>query len=206
MNRKGTSAPVTNLRTLLRSLVLNTEGEEVSVRELLKAVGRRAHGPILLLLGFIAVSPLTIIPGASWFVAALTLIFAVQVAVGRRTPWLPRRALDFRFKREHLVQGAAGGEKYAHMIDALVRPRLVFLTEAPFVQIVGLLCMLAALIAFPLGLIPFGPMLPGIAVLLFGLALTARDGAAVLLALLAFSAGVFILVQVLPKVVQLLAF
>ncbi|MBK8197415.1 MAG: exopolysaccharide biosynthesis protein [Acidobacteria bacterium] len=206
MNRTGTAAPVTNLRTLLRSLVLNTDGEEVSVGELLHAIGRRAYGPVLLLLGFIAVSPLTIIPGANWFVATLTLIFALQIVIGRRLPWLPKSALEFRFKRDLLVKGAAGGEKYAHMVDALVRPRLTFLTEAPFVQVVALICVMAALITYPLGLVPFGPLLPGMTVLLFGLALTARDGAVVLLAALTFAGASVLVWKMLPRLAQLWPF
>ncbi|MFN3911813.1 exopolysaccharide biosynthesis protein [Hyphomonas sp.] len=206
MNREGTRVPVTNLRTLLRSLVLNTEGEDVTVRELLRAVGRRAYGPVLLLLGFIAVSPLTIIPGANWFVGTVTLIFALQIVVGRRTPWLPKSALDFSFKRSLLVQGVGAGEKYAHMVDALVRPRLVFLTESPFVQVVAMICVFAALITYPLGLVPLGPLLPSLTVLLFGLALTARDGVVVLLAALTFGGAALIVIRMLPKLLQLWPF
>lgn len=206
MNRTGTKVPVTNLRSLLRSLVLNTDGEDVSVRELLHAVGRRSHGPVLLLLGFIAVSPLTIIPGANWFVATLTVIFALQIVIGRRFPWLPKRALDFRFKRGLLVKGAGAGEKYAHMVDALVKPRLTFLTEPPFVQVVALICVMAALITYPLGLVPLGPLLPGLTVLLFGLALTARDGAVVLLAGGTFAGASLIVWRMLPKLMQLWPF
>lgn len=206
MNRSGTKLPVTNLRSLLRSLVLNTEGEEVTIRELLQAVGRRAYGPVLLLLGFIAVSPLTIIPGANWFVATLTLIFTLQIVVGRRIPWLPKSALDFRFKRSLLVQGAGAGEQYAHMIDALVRPRLTFLTEAPFVQVVALICVMAALITYPLGLVPFGPLLPSLTILLFGLALTARDGVVVLLAAMAFGGASVLVWRMMPKLLQLWPF
>lgn len=206
MNRNGTAAPVTNLRSLMRSLVLNTEGEDVSVRELLHAVGRRAHGPVLLLLGFIAVSPLTIIPGANWFVATLTLIFALQIVIGRKFPWMPKSALDFRFKRSLLVKGAGAGEKYAHMVDALVKPRLTFLTATPFVQVVALICVMAALITYPLGLVPFGPLLPGLTVLLFGLALTARDGAVVLLAAGTFVGASMLVWRMLPKLAQLWPF
>jgi hypothetical protein len=206
MNRDGTRAPVTNLRTLLRSLVMNTEGETVTVRELMNAVGRRAYGPVLLLLGFIAVSPLTIIPGSNWFVATITLIFALQIVVGRRTPWLPKGALDFSFSRELLVKGAAAIEKYAYMIDALVKPRLAFLTESPFVQVVALLCVLASLLTYPLGLVPFGPLLPGLTVLLLGLALTARDGVVALFAAGTFGAAAYILWSILPKLAHLWPF
>ncbi|MEE9380393.1 MAG: exopolysaccharide biosynthesis protein, partial [Hyphomonadaceae bacterium] len=65
---------VNNLHSLMRSLVVNTDGERVTVRDLLNAVGRRSYGPILLLLGFIGISPLSIVPGANWLVALLTLI------------------------------------------------------------------------------------------------------------------------------------
>lgn len=206
MNREGSTAPVTNLRTLMRSLVLNTEGEDVSVREILKAIGRRSYGPVLLLLGFVAISPLTIVPGANWFVATLTLIFALQIVVGRHTPWLPSKLLDVRFKRKLLVQSAAAGEKYAHMLDALVKPRLIFLTAAPFVHLVGLVCVMAALITYPLGLVPLGPLLPSLAVLLLGLALTARDGVVVLLAVATLLGSVMLMVELLPKLASLWPF
>ena len=65
---------VRNLRTLLRSIVEETEGETVTVEDLLNAVGRRSYGPLFLLLGFVAVSPLTIVPGANWLIASLSLI------------------------------------------------------------------------------------------------------------------------------------
>ena len=206
MNRNGTNVPVTNLRTMMRSLVLNTEGEDVTVAELLQAIGRRAHGPVFLLLGFIAVSPLTIIPGANWFVATVILVFALQVVFGFRHPWLPKGVTEFKFKRDHLVQGVAAGERYAHMIDALVKPRLTFLTEPPFIQVVALICVLAALISFPLGLVPLGPLLPSLTVLLFGLALTARDGVVLLLAGCAFGGAILLMMSLAPRLVALWPF
>jgi hypothetical protein len=206
MNRNGTNVPVTNLRTMMRSLVLNTEGEEVTVAELLQAIGRRAHGPVFLLLGFIAVSPLTIIPGANWFVATVILAFALQVVFGLRHPWLPGGVTKFKFKRDHLVQGVAAGERYAHMIDALVKPRLTFLTAPPFIQIVAFMIVLAALISFPLGLVPLGPLLPSLTVLLFGLGLTARDGVVLLLAGCAFGGAIVLLLNLAPRLAALWPF
>lgn len=206
MNRNGTNVPVTNLRTMMRSLVLNTEGEEVTVNELLEAIGRRAHGPVFLLLGFIAVSPLTIIPGANWFIATVILVFALQIVFGFKHPWLPGGVTKFKFKRDHLVQGVATGERYAHMIDALVKPRLTFLTAAPFIQVVALLCVFAAIITFPLGLVPFGPLLPSLTVLLFGLALTARDGVVLLLAACAFGGAILLMIRLAPRLMALWPF
>ena len=194
--------PVNNLDSLLRSLVLKTEGESVSVRDLLNAVGRRAYGPILMLLGFIAISPLTIVPGANWLVALLTLIIAVQILFGRKWPWIPRKVQDVSFPRNALVRGVAISEKYARFIDRFIAPRLTFLTEPPFVLLVALVCIAAALITFPLGLIPFGPILPGLTILLFGLGLTARDGFMLILASAALAGAIWLVFRYLPTVLS----
>jgi len=70
----------------------------------------------------------------------------------------------------------------ARFVDGFVKPRIGILTDPPFVQLVAIGAMLAALITFPLGLVPFGPVLPGLAIMLIGLGLTARDGVILLLA------------------------
>ncbi|KCZ57309.1 hypothetical protein HY29_00880 [Hyphomonas beringensis] len=175
-------AQVKDLGTLLRSLEDRTSGEQVSVEAMLNAVGRRSYGPILLLLGFIALSPLTVIPGANWLVALIILLMAGQILFGKKYPWLPSRVLSFEFPRSALIQGIEIAEPYVSQIDRFLKPRLAILTEPPFVQLVALVCIGAALITFPLGLIPFGPLLPSLTVLLFGLALTARDGVVLILA------------------------
>lgn len=191
---------VRNLQSLLNSLAENTEGETVTVRELMNAVGQRAYGPILLLLGFVSISPLTIIPGANWAVALVILLISGQILIGRAYPWVPDKALDFEMKREHLEEGIRTGGKYAIHIDRFLKPRLTILTAAPFAQLVALICVGAALVSFPLGFVPLGPVLPGFAVLLFGLGLTARDGLVILLAGLSLVAATFVLVRVWNRI------
>src|SRR5262245_61743998 len=63
---------------------------------LLSAVGRRSYGPLLLLIGLIAISPLTVLPFTTTIVAAITLLIAGQMALGLKRPWLPKRVLDIR--------------------------------------------------------------------------------------------------------------
>ncbi len=194
---------VHNLQSLLHSLGENTQGETVSVRDLLSAVGRRSYGPILLLLGFISISPLTIIPGANWLVALVILIIAVQILFGRAYPWVPRRALEFTFKRKYLVDGIENAQKYARPIDRWLKPRFIFLTEPPFMQLVALICIGAALITFPLGLIMFGPVLPGLAVLLFGLGVAARDGLVIALSAAALAGAIALMFRFVPRIIEL---
>lgn len=189
-------AEVRNLRTLLQSLCSETEGETVTVGDLLDAVGRRSYGPVLLLLGFIAISPLTLIPGANVLVALITLIFALQMVFGLPYPWIPNKALEFRFPRDYLVRGVAVADKYVAVVDRFLKPRLTFLTKIPFVNLVALACVGAALVTIPLSFVPLGPVVPSLAVLLFGLAITARDGFMLVLAGAALAGACYILMRV----------
>lgn len=181
------------------SLKSATDGETVTVEDLLNAVGRRAFGPLLLLLGFISISPLTVVPGATWLVALLTLLIAVQVAVGFQRPWLPRKALDTSFPRSALVKGVDAMHQSAYAIDQLLKPRLCFLTAPPFIQLIALIAIAAALITFPLGLVPFGPVLPGLAVMFIGLGVTSRDGVMVLLAGGSLIGGIIVVMHALER-------
>jgi len=189
-------AMVNNLESLLASLTECTSGDDVTVRDLLNAVGRRSYGPILLLLGFIAVTPLTIIPGTSWLVALITLLIAGQIVIGRKFPWVPRRVLDISFPRAALVSGVEQAGKYVRPIDRILKPRLAFLSGPPFIALAALVCVAAALVTFPLGLFPFGPILPGLTVLLFGLGLTARDGFVLVAAGAGLAGAVWLLLRV----------
>ncbi|MEO1475183.1 MAG: exopolysaccharide biosynthesis protein [Pseudomonadota bacterium] len=196
-----TSPPpqIRNLRTLLTSLKTCTDGETVTVEDLLNSVGRRAFGPLLLLLGFISISPLTVVPGATWLVALVTLLIAGQVAVGFKRPWLPKKALRVEFPRSALVSGVDTMQKTAYVVDQLLKPRICFLTAPPFIQLIALIAVAAALVTFPLGLVPFGPVLPGIAVMFIGLGVTSRDGVMVLLAGGSLIGSFFIVAKVLER-------
>jgi hypothetical protein len=58
----------------------------------------------------------------------------------------------------------------------VLRERWTFMTVPLFVNAVALCVCAAALITFPLSLIPFAPLAPGLAIVMFGLGMTARDG------------------------------
>jgi len=164
--------------------------ESLTLREILDSVGRRSYGPLLLVIGLFAISPATIVPGMTWLAAALTLVVAGQMALGLKRIWLPKSALDASIKREHVHAGVDKMRGVAKGIDRLLKPRLRFLSGPPFVNLIALLCLGAALVTFPLGLIPFAPLAPGVAVVAFGLGMTARDGLWLLIGS-AFVAGAF---------------
>lgn len=166
--------------------------EKLTLGEVLDSVGRRTYGPILLVIGLIAVSPLTALPGTTWFVAALTLLVAGQMALGMKRIWLPRKARDMGVPRDSVKGMVEQGRRFANGIDGLLKPRLIFLSRPPFVNLVALLVIGAALLTFPLGLIPLAPLAPGMAVVFFGLGMTARDGLWLLLGALAVGGAMWL--------------
>jgi hypothetical protein len=195
MTSRKTSQPAQNFTSLLDCLVKETSGETVTLGQLMGIVERRSFGAVILLLGLIAISPLTIVPGATWVVAAVTLLFSVQLLFGLKHPMMPRKLLDLKMPRPALEGFVKTTRNLAHIADKLTAPRLGFLTRPPFIIGVALVCTIAALVTFPLGLIPLGPVLPGISILLMGIGLTARDGVFLLLSTLAMAGAVLLVVR-----------
>ena len=176
--------PVEDLSGLLDRLCdLFGDGAEersVSVQALLNAIGARAFGPMILAIGLFAISPITYIPGTTWASSLAALLIAGQLAIGWKTPWLPRSALQATFSTQLLLKSARLMRPWATRVDRLVKPRLAFLAAPPFANLFAVLCVLAALTCFPLGLIPFAPTAPSFAIALIGLGLTAKDGVVLL--------------------------
>ena len=100
------------------------------------------------------------------------------------------------FPRKHMVAGVAMADKYVVQVDRFLKPRLTFLTQTPFVNLVALACVGAALVTLPLSFVPLGPVIPSLTVLLFGLAITARDGFVLVLAGASLAGACYVLMRV----------
>lgn len=153
-----------------------SDGEPFRLNDIVEAVGRRSYGPLLLVIGLFAISPATIVPGMTWLAAGLTLLVAGQMLLGLQRPWLPPKALRARLPREGSLQAIDKVRPWAARVDSVLKPRLAVLTQPPFVNLVALFVLAAALITFPLSLMPLAPLAPGIAVVFFGLGMVAKDG------------------------------
>jgi hypothetical protein len=108
---------------------------------------------------------------------------------------LPKRLLEMKMPRPALESFVNDSRKMAHIADSVTAPRLEFLTRPPFVAGVAVVCMLASLVTFPLGLVPLGPVLPGISIVLMGIGLTARDGVFLLLSTLALAGSILLVAR-----------
>lgn len=152
------------------------KSQNLSLGDILDIVGRRAYGPLLLTIGIMSVSPLALIPGSTWAFALLTLLVAAQMAFNLKHPWLPRSALRVSFSEEKVSGAIEKVRPWTAAVDKVVKPRLEFLAQEPWLLLIAILAIAAAIVTFPLSFIPLAPLVPGLAVILVGLGVTARDG------------------------------
>jgi len=184
------AAQAQDLEGLLRTLAhsAKTNGAKVSVDEIVETFGPRSFGPLLLLCGLLGMTPVSTIPTAPTILAAIVALIAGQMVFGRQSVWIPRFIGKLSVRAERLTKAVKISRKPAHVVDRVVRPRLLALTTPLADRLVAAACVLVALAVPPLELLPFAAFVPALAIFTFGVGLVARDGLVVLIALL-LSAG-----------------
>ena len=141
----------------------------------------RAWGGLLFIFAAINVLPLP--PGPSAFFALPMLIVSAQMVLGRASPWFPNRLERRGVTKQELGRLVGKIEWFEVRIERLFKPRLARLTGPTATRVIGAVCFLLALIAaIP---IPLFHVAPAAAIVLFGLALIYRDGALVVVAVVA---------------------
>ena len=174
----------TNLEELLDELAQAGEhGGKVSLDELIRMIGRRSFGPLLLFAGLVAVSPLSGIPGMPTTVAVLVVTVAVQFLLRRDQFWLPQWVLKRELPHDKVCRALELLRRPARFIDRFLRPRLTFMTHAAGVYAIAVLCVVIAATMPPLELLPFAATTAGAALAIFGLSLIANDGLLAIIAL-----------------------
>ncbi len=149
----------------------------VTVEEILSALGDRVYALLIVVLGIPNCLPM---PPPIPLICGLLLAFvAPQLALGRRTPWIPRAVLTRSVKRSDIARVVRRAVPLFEKLERYSRPRLVLLVEPIALRVIGLILMVlaVALICSP----PiFGQMPLGFAICLIGLGLVERDGLIVL--------------------------
>lgn len=167
-----------------------SEHTQVTLESVMEHVGRRSFGPLLLVAGIIVLAPLIgDIPGVPTLMALVVALIAIQLLLRRDYFWLPEFLLNRSASQHKLQKSVSAMRKPARFIDKLLKPRLSYLTEGAAVQVIAVAALCIALSMPPMELIPFSANLAGAALTAYGLALIARDGVLVVIALL-FSAGI----------------
>ena len=171
----------------LRDAAAAMQQERVSMHAMAQAHGPEAHGTLLLLMAMPCLLP---VPGVGTVLGLGIAALAVAMWRGHCAPCLPQRVAELELPR-HWAQRVLGllASAYA-MAGRHARPRLSHLAIAGRRSAIALVVgLMAFLIVMP---IPFGNVLPALALMLVGLGLVFRDGVAVVLGLAAAGLALFV--------------
>ncbi|XUY26008.1 exopolysaccharide biosynthesis protein [Agrobacterium sp. rho-8.1] len=155
--------------------------EKITLEGLLDKLGDQAIAFVLVVFAIPAIVPTPGIPAGMIFGTALAIL-SLQIIFGARRLVLPRFLGRLSVSRSIIQMTADKAAPRLATLEALLRPRGHVLSRyMGHVSIGIVIFLMAVLIALP---IPFGNMLPGLAVLVIALGLAQRDDMAVLTGLL----------------------
>jgi hypothetical protein len=163
----------------LRDAAAGIREERVSMRAMAQAHGPEAHGTLLLLLAMPCLLP---VPGVGTVLGLGVAALAVAMWRGHCAPCLPQRVAQLELPR-HWAQRVLVGLASAYAVAGRhARARLSHLASAGRRSATALAVgLMATIVVMP---IPFGNLLPAVALMFIGLGLVFRDGVAVVVGLL----------------------
>lgn len=167
----------------LRTVETGTQGQDISVGDMVDTLNSRGFGTILLIPPVITILPTGMIPGVPAACAAIIAVLAIQMVMGRQHPWVPAALRKFSIRRSKYKSAVKQAGPYIQTIDSLAQPRLSFLHGDGMKRTIALLCLGYALAIAVFGFIPFVPAILSLPILFFALGLSTRDGVFTILGL-----------------------
>ena len=160
----------------LRDAAQSLSTERVSVATLADAHGPALHGSLLLLM---AVPSLLPVPGAGTVMGLGIAALALAMLQGRDEAPLPRRVAELEMSQRWARRVLGLMATLYGWAECCSRERLGHLApDRPGVWLALVLAVMALILVLP---IPFGNILPALAVAVIGLGLVFRDGLVVML-------------------------
>jgi len=180
--RRNGEAP---LEEIVDDAIARSEDGKVTLGALLRAWGDRSYGPLFIILGFIAGTPLAVVPGAAAVVGVIIAVLGLQMVIGLKHPWLPQAALRQSVTEENLRKMREKTEPTLRFLDRLITERWVWATGDAMRRCAAIFVMILGVVMVPFDVAPFIVAAPSWTVVLFGVAITARDGLVMVVALAA---------------------
>ncbi len=157
--------------------------DRISLAEVMAVLGERGFGLLLLVFTLPNAVPVPAPPGVSAILAIPLIFVAAQMVLGLDRPRLPARLRRMSVSQERLSQMLNRAGPLLERIENRLRPRHAALTGARAERILGLICLLLALVmSLP---IPMGNAPVAWALVVIALGLIERDGVFTVLGLVA---------------------
>jgi len=169
------------------------KGNRISVKQMLVVLNNRGFGALLLIPCLIEILPTGVIPGVPSFCATLIILLSVQMLLGKRHPWVPKKIRNKTFDHQKIENGIGKARPVIKWIDHQTRERWRFLASHNAERLSALSIITLALTMYPLELVPFASSIPSIIIALFAIGYLTKDGILLLVAwVLSLSGGIAI--------------
>ncbi len=163
---------------LLREFAATLTAERVALGDIVALMRDRAFGVAMAIFALPNTFPLAV-PGMSAILGAPLVLLSAQLMIGQTRPWMPAFLARRSISRSDFLIFVDRVLPILERAERLLRPRMLRLTSPTGERIIGVVCfLLSVILVLP---IPFGNLVPAIAISLLALALIERDGLAAIL-------------------------
>lgn len=171
LRRLGPEPTPKRLSEILQTVAQESTADRITVGDLLRAMEGRAIGALLLVFAFPNILPTP--PGLAGILGLPLIYLSSQLMFGR-LPWLPPFISNRSITRETFVNLVTRAIPWLARAERMLKQRLWLLASPPAQRFLGAVCLtLSLVLVLP---IPFGNMLPSIAICVLALGLLERDG------------------------------
>lgn len=178
----GSESNPESASSILEGVVSAHTSDRIRFGEIMRSLHERGFAFLMAIFVLPNCVPVPIPPGGSTILSIPVLFIAVQMAVGKQVPWLPRWLRDKSIKRTTMALIFEKITPRMKRLEKILRRRLFPRDPDVVEKLVGMACIVFGIsIAVPL---PMTNFLPGIGILVMSLGLMSRDGLFILLGLL----------------------
>jgi hypothetical protein len=175
----------------------STHSGEVSVGEVLDALGPRSFVPLLLAPAILAATPLSGVPGVSMICGVLIALISFEMLMSYDQAYIPGKLRRQTVDGDSLRKALEKSRPVIDWVDRHTRSRLSGLFHRPMVYIPKLICLFSGMAMPFLEFIPFSSSIVAIGVSFLAISLLTRDGLFFLIALLPYIGVVLLVLGVL---------
>lgn len=169
---------------------------DLSVQETLDEFAGRLFGPLLVIPGLLVmIPPIGGIPLAPTMMGLFVILVAGQSLLGRQHPWLPGILAERSVDEEKFRGSIEKVRPWLRWVDKFTAQRMEWMIAGPMKYGLAVVCLLMALTMPPLEFLPMACAVPGGAIMLIGLGITARDGLFALLGVVGSLAAIYFVTQ-----------
>jgi hypothetical protein len=172
---------------IIEDVVNRSVADRIPIKDLITSMESTGFGLVMMIFSLAGIIPLP--PPFPSLISIPTVLFSLQMMLGYKSPKLPQRFARLTVKRSVLAMLVQKSSPYIRKIEAILRPRLIFMTSKKVERIVGVFFFLFS--SFILLPIPLSNFIPAIGIFIASFGLLGRDGLVTILGILVGIFGVF---------------